>query len=106
MPSKVEFGKRLRWVLPLRPYPFFRRLAPWPFLWLGCRTVKIAVTLDTWREYRSSNSFRMVRKYCEEIDLPRLCQILRLRCGIANVRSVARNVRGSSAFSVVFRTFS
>ena len=31
MPSKVEFGRRLRWVLPLRPYPFFRRLAPWPF---------------------------------------------------------------------------
>jgi hypothetical protein len=31
MPSKVEFGRSLRWVLPLRPYPFFRRLAPWPF---------------------------------------------------------------------------
>ena len=51
----------------LRPYPFFRRLAPWPFLWLGCWTVKIAVTLDTWKEYRSSNLFQMVRKYCEEI---------------------------------------
>jgi hypothetical protein len=30
---------------PYRPYPFFRRLAPW--LSLGCRTAKIAVTLDT-----------------------------------------------------------
>ena len=32
---------------PYRPYPFFRSLAPWPFLWLGCRTAEIAATLDT-----------------------------------------------------------
>jgi hypothetical protein len=36
-------------------------------IWLGCWTAKIAVTLDTWKEYRSSNLFQMVRKYCEEI---------------------------------------
>jgi hypothetical protein len=28
---------------------------------------KIAVTLDTWKEYRSSNSCQMVREYCEEM---------------------------------------
>jgi hypothetical protein len=32
---------------PYRPYPFFRRLAPWPFLWLGCWTANITATLDT-----------------------------------------------------------
>src|SRR6266481_3059597 len=67
MPSKVEVGRRLRWVLPLRPYPFFRRLAPWRFNSLGCWTAKIAVTLDTRKEYRSTNLFQMVRKYCEDV---------------------------------------
>jgi hypothetical protein len=67
MPSKVELGRRLRWVCSYRPYPFFRRMAPWPCRWLGCRTAKIAVTLDTRKEYRGSNSFDMVRKYCEEM---------------------------------------
>jgi hypothetical protein len=32
---------------PYRPYPFFRRRAPWPFVWLGCWTAENAVTLDT-----------------------------------------------------------
>ena len=58
--------------MPLRPYPFFRRLAPWPFLWLGCWMAESAITLDTWKEYRGSSLFQMVRRYCEEIDLLRL----------------------------------
>jgi hypothetical protein len=70
--------------LPLRPYPFFRRLAPWPFLWLGCRTAIIAVTLDTVRRISQFDPYsKMVRKYCEEI-----CP------GIENVASAARNVHG------------
>ncbi len=32
---------------PYRPYPFFRRLAPWPFLWLGCWSAKCTLSLDT-----------------------------------------------------------
>jgi hypothetical protein len=39
---------------------------------LGCRTAENAVTLDTWKEYRGSSLFQMVRRYCEEIDLLRL----------------------------------
>jgi hypothetical protein len=56
---------------PYRPYPFFRRLAPWPFR-LGCRSADCTLTLDTWKEYRGSSLFQMVRRYCEEIDLLRL----------------------------------
>ena len=37
-------------------------------IWLGCRTAEIAVTLDTWKEYRGSSLFQMVPRYCEEID--------------------------------------
>jgi len=48
MPSKLESGTRLRWVLtPAGRYPFFRRLAPWRFHSLGCWTAQIAATLDT-----------------------------------------------------------
>jgi hypothetical protein len=36
--------------------PSFRRLAPWPCLWLGCWTAKIAVTLDTRKIYHSTSS--------------------------------------------------
>ena len=39
---------------PYRPYPFFRRLAPWPFVWLGCWTAEIAATLDTVIRIRQS----------------------------------------------------
>jgi hypothetical protein len=39
---------------PYRPYPFSRRLAPWPVR-LGCWTAEIAATLDTCTEYPSSN---------------------------------------------------
>ena len=59
---------------PYRPYPLFRRLAPWPFVWLGCWSADCTLTLDTRKEYRGSNSFEMVREYCEEINLLRLGQ--------------------------------
>ena len=65
--AKVSFA-------PYRPYPFFRRLAPWRFVWLGCWSANRTLTLDTWKEYRSSKLFQMVRKYLE-IDLPRLAHI-------------------------------
>jgi hypothetical protein len=31
---------------PYRPYPFLRRLAPWPFLWLGCWSANNRLALD------------------------------------------------------------
>jgi hypothetical protein len=34
---------------PYRPYPFFRRLAPWRFHSLGCWSADYALTLDTVR---------------------------------------------------------
>jgi hypothetical protein len=46
-PRKLKFG-RAKVGFALRPYPFFRRLAPClPFVWLSCWTAKIAATLDT-----------------------------------------------------------
>lgn len=46
-------------VLPLQAVSLrFRRLAPWPFLWLGCRTAKIAATLDTLAEYGNKTLFQ------------------------------------------------
>jgi len=36
---------------PTGRIPSFRRLAPWPFLWLGCWTAEIAVTPDTQKLY-------------------------------------------------------
>jgi hypothetical protein len=48
MPSKVEFGRRLRWVLPLRGrISSSPKEAPWRFHSLGCWPAKIAATLDT-----------------------------------------------------------
>ncbi len=32
---------------PYRPYPFFRRLAPWPLFWLGCWSAEYTPSLDT-----------------------------------------------------------
>ena len=32
---------------PYRPYPLFRRLAPWPFVWLGCWSASCTLALDT-----------------------------------------------------------
>jgi len=67
MPSKVEFGRRLRWVLSLRAVSLPSKVSTVAFQWLGCRTVRIAVTLDTSKEYRGSSLFQMVRTYCGEI---------------------------------------
>jgi hypothetical protein len=74
--------------LPLRPYPLFRRLAPWPCLWLGCWSAKFTLALDTPTGYRSSDLVQMVPKYCEEIS-----RILVLASRIENFTSAARNVR-------------
>src|SRR6266581_5866386 len=46
MPSKVWENLTVGFA-PYRPYPFFRRLAPWPFLWLGCWSVDCTLSLDT-----------------------------------------------------------
>jgi hypothetical protein len=35
-----SLGRTKGGFLPRRPYPFFRRRAPWPCLWLGCRTAR------------------------------------------------------------------
>src|SRR6266436_6580490 len=43
-----KFGRGLRWFLPLQAVSLhFRRLAPWPFLWLGCWSADCTLTLDT-----------------------------------------------------------
>ena len=47
MPAKVNFGRRSGWVLPMWAASLLSKVAPWPCLWLGCWTAKIAVTLDT-----------------------------------------------------------
>src|SRR6267154_5773102 len=52
MPSKVWERTKVVFA-PTEPYPFSRRIAPWPCLWLGCWTAKIAVTLDTLLVYHS-----------------------------------------------------
>ncbi len=41
-------GEGLRWVLPpTGRISSFRRLAPWPFLWLGCWSASCTPSLDT-----------------------------------------------------------
>src|SRR5437899_9417350 len=45
-----------RWVFAFWPYPFFRRLAPWPS-GLGCRSAKCADSLDTDEREKSTVSF-------------------------------------------------
>jgi hypothetical protein len=42
---------------PYRPYPFSRRLAPWPFLWLGCWGVRFTPTLDTGARLHDQSEF-------------------------------------------------
>jgi hypothetical protein len=42
---------------PYRPYPFFRRLAPWPFLWLGCRGALNSPSLDTGTRLHDQSEF-------------------------------------------------
>jgi hypothetical protein len=42
---------------PYRPYPFSRRLAPWPFLWLGCWGVRFTPTLDTGATLHDQSEF-------------------------------------------------
>ena len=46
MPSKVWEMTKVGFA-PFRPYPLFRRLAPWPFLRLGCSSADFTPTLDT-----------------------------------------------------------
>jgi hypothetical protein len=67
---------------------------------LGCWSAKYTLALDTWKEYRGSNSFEMVRKYCDEMFRQWLDM------GIENVAGAAINVGGVSAFLLVSRTFS
>src|SRR6266478_769418 len=53
MPPSAERCPRKCWgrtkvgFAPYRPYPFFRRLAPWPFLWLGCWSANGTPSLET-----------------------------------------------------------
>ena len=42
---------------PYRPYPFSRRLAPWPFLRLGCRSVRCTPSLDTGARLHDQSGF-------------------------------------------------
>ena len=68
-PRKLKFGRRLRWVLPLRPYPLFRRLAPWRSTRSVAGRLKSPSLLIQSQGYRSSNLVQMVPKYCEEMCL-------------------------------------
>ncbi len=55
---------------PFGRIPSTSKVSTVAFYSLGCWTAKIAATLDTEKEYRSSNSFQMVLKYCD--DMPRI----------------------------------
>src|SRR2546423_14108030 len=46
MPSKVWERTKVVFA-PTGRIPSFRRLAPWPFLWLSCWSVSCTPTLDT-----------------------------------------------------------
>src|SRR6266850_1445802 len=46
MPSKVWERTKVVFA-PTGRIPSFRRLAPWPFLWLGCWSVSCTPSLDT-----------------------------------------------------------
>ena len=71
MPSKVEIWEKAKVGFAPMAVSLLSKVGT-VAIWLGCRSAEYTLALDTRKEYRGSNSFQMVRKYCEEIDLPRL----------------------------------
>src|SRR6266480_5090138 len=96
MPSKVWERTKVVFA-PTEPYPLFRRLAPWPFLWLGCRTAKITVTLDTSMRIPQpscvSNGTKVLRATHHRMAPTRHT----LQSFVCGTRAATRRLRGGSA---------
>ena len=92
----------LRWVCPLQAVSLLSKVGTVAIGSVAGRSKSPSLLIQL-KEYRSSNLFQIVRKYCEHV---RFCPILRPRCGMENVAGAARNVRSASAFRVVLRAFS